>query len=361
MLSFAGDGRGIVPSGPGDVEHVADMDARRLHDVEKLQVQVAAAVGLAAAYFLLWPVVAPTPPTEAMAMLATGSYLTLAKVVAVVAGLAVVAAVLTVSCRPQGALAVALLAAGAFSLRCRPLREVLWVRQDDLPRLFWQMLAEAVLLAAVAAAAAGLVGIVRRVLALVAGKWLWRDPLLSLPEDQRRSWLDGLPQSPWGGGFRRIFVEGLGVESARRGGARLPSAEALTRWALCSLLTIAISLALVAVLLRSADRGQILFAILAGCFLGSLLAYQIVPTRLGLPAWAGPVVAAAALYVLSAVSTVAAGQGAWMQVKAYSQILPIDWATAGLGGSLLGYWVSSRMQEARFLEQSERRDEEEGA
>ena len=37
----------------------------------------------------------------------------------------------------------------------------------------------------------------------------------------------------------------------------------------------------------------------------------------------------------------------------YARVLPIDWLTFGIGGGLLGHWLSSRMHEAKHIEEKE--------
>jgi hypothetical protein len=114
-----------------------------------------------------------------------------------------------------------------------------------------------------------------------------------------------------------------------------------------------LALSLVWLLARSSDRGQILFALLAGNFLATLVAYQVFPSRSRWAAWASALAAGVVFYVLAAVGAPRTGAGAWVFVANCSQALPIDWITAGLGGALLGFWGSSRLHEGKFLDQCE--------
>jgi hypothetical protein len=118
--------------------------------------------------------------------------------------------------------------------------------------------------------------------------------------------------------------------------------------------------AAVLLIMQSGRRGQILFALLAGCFLGTWLGQMAVPTRSSIVSLAVPVALGVGFNVLAALSTVASGPGAWVNVDSYAQVLPVDWLSAGVGGSMLGHWVSLRMREAKFLESQEQEEAEKG-
>jgi len=343
------------------------MIRRHAHWMEKLQVQLTAVAAGLAAYFLIWPIVSPTDPTGPVTFIATGSLKQAGLLAAAVCGLAALGCLTTVSARPAGTTAAVLIGLGGLSIHSGPMRELLWARQDDLAAMYWQMALEVLLLGAVLLVAAVVVALVRKATAGIAGKWSWSDLLTDLSEDQQRAYLQSTrsegggrgapPKSLVGGGFARLIVEHLALAASRRAGRRMPDGDVLTRCGLCFLLCLAIAVSIVALLARSAARGQLLFALLAGCFLAALIAYQVFPTRLSLPAWAAPVVAAVGYYVLAAAGALHTGQGAWMAVEPCRQALPIDWMTAGVGGAILGYWVSSRMHESKFLEHQEQQEE----
>ena len=343
------------------------MTHRRFYGVEKLQVQLTTVAAVVAAYFLIWPLVRPPDPADPAVFVASGSYGRIALLGVAVCVLAVVCGLATVSARPEGAMLAMLIGTGGISLHSPSIRALLWVRQGDLGGLYWQMALEMVLLAVVGLAGAVVLYLVRRAAGQLVPSWLWRDPLRDMPEEQQRACVraeaerDGRDGEEAGGliggGFARIIVEDLGVRAARRSGRRGIGGAVLTRCGLCFLTTLAIALGLVLLLLRSAERGQILFALLAGCFVATVAAYQAFPTRFSFAAWAAPLVAAVGLYALAATASVRSGAGAWMDVQEYAQALPIDWLTAGVGGGVAGYWVSLRMHESRFLERYEKEEE----
>ena len=336
------------------------MTHHQFHWIEKLQVQLTIVGTALAAYFLVWPMVCPADPGGAVAFVAAGSLGKAAVLAAALCVLSALCCVTTVSARPAGTMAAAMIGLGGLSLHSGAMREMLWARQADLAAMYWQMVLEVLLLAAIVLVAAQVARGVRKLLGAAAGGWAWRDPLDSLGEHQQRKYLQAMASEEGvstngllGGGFARLVVENLGRITARQTGRRMPDRDVLTRWVLCFLVCLAIAVLVLLLLARSRDRGQVLFALVAGNFLATLVAYQVFPTRLSLPAWLTPMTVAVGFYVLAAAGALRTGQGAWMYVEACYLALPIDWMTAGLGGALLGYWASARMHEAKFLERQD--------
>jgi hypothetical protein len=356
------------------------MTQRQFHWIEKLQVQLSAIGAMAAAYFLL--------PKAAITFIPTGQLAGVAVLAATVLALTAVCSLTTLSARPEGTLVAVLIGLGGLSLQSGPMRTLLWLRQNDLATMYWQMAAEMVLLAGVVVAAVVVAHAVRGALRRVAGRWVWRDPLASLSEEQQTAYVQhfALRRRPqredkgkkpkarrkdggqdrsrsgrlvgfFGGGFAAGIAERMGIAAARREGRPALRGDILARCTLCGLLCLAVTIVLVLLLARSTDRGQVLFAVFGGCTLAALLAYQMFPTRFSVPALAVPVVVAVMFYTLAAIGSLRAGEGAWLEVEACYRALPLDWLTAGVGGGTLGYWISSRMHEASFLEQCEQQEE----
>ena len=122
-------------------------------------------------------------------------------------------------------------------------------------------------------------------------------------------------------------------------------------------LVLGTAIAVVTILLsmRSSDRGQVLFSLLASFVLAVILSHQVFPGAYSIAAWLMPPVTAVMFYSLAA-NEITAGPQAWMAVPAYSRALPVDWLTAGCGGAVLGYWICRRLHETHHIE---RRQEQE--
>jgi hypothetical protein len=226
--------------------------------------------------------------------------------------------------------------------------------------MYWRMALEVLVLLAVIVIAGLAAGIGRRIAAALAGGLLWRDPLLELDDERReacnREPADRPARKPGRRGLLAAWEEfsmPLGVPGNRS--EMLIGRDNALRGVLGFMVSVIASAIVIFLLLRSPERGQILFALFAGCFLGVFIGQKVVPTSSNLTAWAVPVALGVGLYVLAALSVVRTGQEAWVEVQKYykyAQALPIDWMTAGLGGAMLGHWEDLRMREARYIEDS---------
>ncbi len=340
------------------------MARRHYHWLEKVQVQATAVAACVAGYFVVWPLVRPVDPQAPVAFLAGGTPMDAVLLAVAMLVLAALCCVPTVTARPAGTVAAMLLGLGGLSIHSGPMRVLLWARQPAMRSLFLRMALELVALTAMAVAAVLLVSLVRGVLTRLAGPLAYRDLLEELSESEQRDILAEAtgeqfsPTSLTGGGFYRLIQERLGALEARRTGRRVPGGDILGRMGLCLLTALAAAVALVLLLGRSDERGQLLFAALGGCFLATLIAYHLFPTRSPLPAWIAPVLTGLGLYVLASVGSIQTGFNAWTHVESVYRVLPIDWLTAGCGGGLLGYWVAQRGHESKFLEQYSETDPE---
>jgi len=333
------------------------MTHRQTHFLEKLEFQVAAIAGAAVVYWFVWPLLIPRDPELTICFLAGGQGEHVVKLIGLACALGLACGAITVTARPRTAVMALALALGGLSLRSPRIDSLLWAREDSLQAMYWQMTTEMLLLLAVIVIAGAMAGIGRRIAGALAGGLLWRDPLLELDDERRKAYNrepakpDAEKPEPMGllSALGRFFLPLGGLDNRNE---RLPGRDAAVRGVLGFMVSLTASAIIVFLLLRSAERGQILFALFAGCFLGVFIGQKVVPTSSNLTAWAVPVVLGVGLYVLAALSAVRTGQGAWMGVPFYAQVLPIDWMTAALGGAMLGHWEDLRMREARYVEDS---------
>lgn len=333
------------------------MHHRHIHLLEKLQVQLAAVSALAVVYFAVWPILRPWDPQGPVTFLPGDHFPDLATFAGVLWALAAACAVATISSRPEGALLAALIGAAGVSLRSESIRGLLWTWPGSFSSLFLELMVEVLLLFVILLVAAIIISAVRRAIASINPKLVWKDRLSELLQEQPGP--KAKAKGPeFSGPIETYFLPRLLRLLGATGKAGGPSTRfisplALVRCIACLVLGVIIALALLLLLMRSGDRGQILFALVASFFLAALVAHQVFPAPYGLVAWLTPAVAAMALYALAAASSIGGGPQAWMDIKPYAQALPVDWLTAGAGGALIGYWISERTYESRLLEQRE--------
>lgn len=336
------------------------MTHRQVHFLEKIEFQVTAIAAAAVVYWFVWPLLIPGDPEWPICFVARGAYTHLYVLAGFACALGLACGALTVTARPQTAAMALALGLGGLSLRSPRIGSLLWATQDSMPAMYWRMALEVLVLLAVVIIAAAVADIGRRIAAWLAGGLLWRDPLLELDDERREAYNRELAKrnaekpSPWSAWLvLSLLSSPLGIIWVPNvKSEKLPRRDTTVRGVLGFLISTTAAAIVVLMLLRSPERGQILFALFAGCFLGVFLSQRIVPTRANVTAWATPAVLGVLLYVLAAVSSVGTGPGAWMTVKSYARILPIDWITAGLGGAMLGHWEDLRMREVRYIEES---------
>lgn len=317
------------------------MTYRHQHLLEKVQVQLAAVAAVALVYFALWPLLRPSDPFDPLVLLLAGGAGSTVAFALTLWMLSALCAVITISARPEGGLMAAVLGAGGASLHSAQIRGLLWSWEGRLSGLYPAMIGELLMLAAMLLAAALIVDLVRRGIASIRPGWLHKharehEPDLPAPATPRRTLTGFLGLLREGGRKRR---------SADRGRTAL-------RMLGCLGLGLVASCAVLLLLLRSPDRGQILFAVVAAFLLGGLAAHQTLPVRHSFVVWAVPILAGVGFYLLAGV-TAPADATRWSELPYYARILPIDWLTAGCGGSLVGYWSSERINDIRHIERKQ--------
>jgi hypothetical protein len=341
------------------------MNYRRAHWLEKLFVQVATVAALAATYFCLWRHVQPDDPQLPVSFFASGGGASLSVFAGIAAATAVVVGALTVFARSGGAIMAALLGVSGLAMRSQSFRGLLWSRQGDpahsheLQSMYGQLIAEVVVLTALAVVVVVIVLLTRRLVGLVAPQWAWRDPL----EDSIAPPTRGTPP-PKGLLDAAMKAMGLGAVDYTVPGdkdslvrIRPTPRELLGRLASCLVMAGAIACAMLLVLMQSDQRGQTIFAVLASFTLAVWIAHYTTPAPYPLLAWVLPLVLGVAFYLRGAMFHTGASPQDWTTVLPYARALPIDWMTFGIGGGLLGYWFSARLHEARHMELQEAMDE----
>lgn len=331
------------------------MTHRRFHAIEKKQVQLAAAGGLAIVYFYLWTAIRSSDPGAPVSLVANGGPAAFGVFAVTLLALAAVSGMITIGTRPAGALLATLVAAGAVSLRCASIRVLLWSHQDKLGLLFAKLIGEVLLLTFLAICAGLIISFVHWAMSRLNPRWAWRHRADGLTDKQqgdadRPQAHAALPS------LLRAVIAAARPVAARKADRRL-AIQVLLRAVYCVGVGTAIAIALTLVVMKSGDRGQIIFALVGSLFVAAYLAYQAFPVASSLPAMAMMVLSAVALYALAAAMSISGAHGAWMNVKFFAQAMPVDWLAAGGGGAVLGYWVSSRAKEARHWRQIEEKSE----
>lgn len=338
-----------------------DMTLRRLHWLERFQVRTAMLVGAVATYFVLFPLLRGPDPEGPLSLLVGGGAGRVALFVIAFWVLGGFCGALTVSARREGVLAALLIGMGGLSLRSPQIRSLLWFRMDALTGLYETLILEVLLLAAVLVAGDIIAAQVRRALGRARPGWVWK----ALPADPARKggelaevsidrtyYLGGVLDTVLIGALIRLFAS-LGRRGTRKAAGSTRRSELLVRTGKFLILALVIAAALLLVLMRSSDRGQILFALVAGFFVATWVAHQVFPTPLAAASWVYPIILAVCLYALGAASGAGAPPQGWIDVRIYARALPMDWLTAGCGGSLLGCWVSARTHDARRIQRLE--------
>ena len=325
------------------------MSHERWHVIEKIQVQVAALAALALVYVVAWHLVWPRDVSGTFTLIPTGAVGALAVTALLVWVLAAACAVLTVSARAEGAVLATLVGVAGLAMRSGPMRLLVNVFADAPGRLMLALAVEIVCLAVILLVALAIIGAVRAVLLPLCPTWL--RPGARDAQDAEEDAATIAEQRTAGQPFlKRLERMALEIDP-RVGPAGTTSVKDWTTSAVSAFgITLLVGwLGLIVTLgnAHGAERGQILFALAASFLLAALLADQLMPARFSLPCLAAPLVLAIGIYVSAAVGLEPFGPLTWATVPRLAIALPIDWLCAGCGGAVGGYWVSSRIREAR--------------
>ncbi|MGF1633929.1 MAG: hypothetical protein ACFCVE_08790 [Phycisphaerae bacterium] len=135
------------------------------------------------------------------------------------------------------------------------------------------------------------------------------------------------------------------VRGGRRKKASVVKDEPLDQKLLAVAVNVATMTVLLMFILKSDARGQAILCVGIASFCGALVAHQFVPTRPSGWFWCAPCVAGVAAYVVGYLQA----SPEFMQLGipagffgALAHAAPLDWASAGVAGSMIGYWTSVR-------------------
>ncbi|MFP4104941.1 MAG: hypothetical protein ACLFVU_02530 [Phycisphaerae bacterium] len=331
------------------------MDHSKLHWLEKFQTQLAAVLVLAAMYFLIWPLIAPADPQAAVTFLPQGLYAEIIVYALAVWVLSALVAVLTIHARPESAMVATLIGAGGIALRSSRVRFLYMFNQDSLGGVFLGMIFELLILAIILIVASAIITFIRSRVESVKPRWVRKPKLEHLPEAQRMP----VALSPGGASVIRwlVFLNLVPLEARPTEEDRQPRKSAATQkinllHQSVQFLAVGavVAVLLLGLLLRSPDRGQVVFAVLASFTLGTLAAELLFPTPLGVLAWLLPLLAGIVCCLWGAVTPVPDAAAGWAVVPLQARALPIDWMTFGVGGAFWGYWMGLRMHERWIIE-----------
>jgi hypothetical protein len=103
---------------------------------------------------------------------------------------------------------------------------------------------------------------------------------------------------------------------------------------------------LILILCQSEAKNQCLASVGIASVAGSMLAYKYAPTRPSIWYWIGPLLAGVIGYALAAL-----GQDANLNIGlptgtfgALARPLPLDYASVGVAGAILGYWMTTKTE-----------------
>jgi hypothetical protein len=290
----------------------------RRHFLEKLQVQIASVGALAAVYFLIAPALRPWEPGGVIAFVPMGDYGRLAIFAVAVWIISACCAAMTISARPEGSLLATIIGVAGFSFASGPMRMLLWQWDGHFGKLFALLTAEVFAMAAVILGAMAVIRLVRAGMRRSFPKLTWGAPIPAAKTAESQS-----------GKTQAMHAVGAVV------------------------MELAIAMLLLVVTFRSTDRGQIAFALAASFFVASVVAHQIFPIRISAPLLLGPILMAVLVFGFGWAGLGGDGNSGWFAAQMVAQnlplraALPIDWMTLGTGGAVAGFWLSSRMHEAK--------------
>jgi hypothetical protein len=154
-----------------------------------------------------------------------------------------------------------------------------------------------------------------------------------------------------------FFRKGWLKEDSDRDGVIVAEDE-MDQKALALAAQIVVTTVLLLLLAQTDQKRQVLAAVGVSSFIGTIAAYFAAPTQPSVWYWIGPIIIA----VLGYLATMVAPGGLEIgdprgPLANLARPLPIDYASVGTAGSILGYWMSRRWQRDREDAEDEQAEE----
>lgn len=151
--------------------------------------------------------------------------------------------------------------------------------------------------------------------------------------------------------FARHTVSPLLADSIQRYGKQLQESphaqgeDSASQKPMATLAAVIITAACVMILAESGAKNQTLASVGFSAFIGTVSAYMMFPARPSFWYWIAPLIVGAAGYVIAYANpaglAIGFPQGTF---GALARPLPLDYASAGTAGAILGYWMARRWQ-----------------
>ena len=331
------------------------MQHERHHWLEKLQVKIAGAFALAVTFFIVGPMHGWWDPQWPATFVPTGSFGRLLNFALLVWILAAACAVVTVSARPEGALFATMVGAAGVSMHSAPIRVLFWSNEASLAGVFIQLIVELLVLLVITVGAVHIIFQIRSFMARICPAWMWKGRITAetVVADSTDALAANKKLEEFADGFGGLLglilgPEGMPIVSSKQEAKSRKTIIVCT--ASCLAASVLYSSIILMLLMRSPERGQIIFALFASFLLATLIAHQQFATRFSVAAWAAPLITGVVFYMLAIASSGDVGPNAWIRVQLFARALPVDWMAAGGAGSVLGYWISERIHELRHIE-----------
>jgi len=148
--------------------------------------------------------------------------------------------------------------------------------------------------------------------------------------------------------LRSLVIRTTLADDAARDGCAL-AAESLDQKLLCSATVAVVMTAGMMILCQSDRPGQVLWAVLLSSLAATWCAFRFIPLAPSVWYWIGPLSAGAIGYVNAyfyGFQNAAIGEPAGM-LAALARPTPLDYASVGVIGSLIGYWIGRKQHRER--------------